>query len=790
MASMDYSALFGSSSSTPSVSAYSTYQTLLKTGDKQQADFAKSKAVTREEDYFNTQIQKISTVDELFKDDRLVKYITSAFSMDTEAQYKGRLQKVVSQDRSDANSLVNKLTDPKFKQLADYLQIDTRGLDKLKLKSTQLELSTKYVQNEWEKKLGDQNPALREASYFARNVGSITSVYNLLSDSVFSDVVRTTLSLPKEIVYQSVETQAAAIEKRLDWKKFNSSIDSSSSTGTRMTAVQKEQDANNALLASGTNAQSSLSDLTSQLAALTQQAADLQKSRGGADPATAQLQTDNMPKILAADSLLGAANDALNTAAPLMQQLQDLIGKVGTSTGSELHTYQNQFNTILTKLNQTQASAQVLNTDTGATQSIFDSDFQDMTMQFSTDGTGQTLSRVSLDSLITTLSQASASFGAIKNKNDTTNINAATAKIATAMQQFTAVQSTVQKSTADLGSNVEAMGPMVGNFDSEQIGTGQSSVDDARTRLTRASDIVDELQDLAMNIYDPPDGYDTDAAKTQVASLRQQLDGLLDSDAGTNLLKGNATLTVNYSDGKSFTVQGFDLTDSFGEVAETVSGASDVPHFLNTLNTLKATLVDTSADLDKAARPLDMLSNTFDPGSVLAGQIASLTSQAQSIQDTANKTDGDPLATTARDVSQYSSVTGKTVTLHAEGTRFASVISGLKSAGTATGIDAIARQLAAANSALSTVNSRLNGDVKDIGGQGDSIAAWIKDNKTSTSTGNGTLQAGNAFTQKFIEKYLIASDTANGLNTNPYLQLFGGSSSSDGGSSLLGILYG
>jgi hypothetical protein len=76
------------------------------------------------------------------------------------------------------------------------------------------------VTNEFEKKLGEQSPALREAAYFKRKAGGIKDVYDILGDKVLRAVVTSALGIPPQAAVQSVEKQASLVTDKLDVKKF------------------------------------------------------------------------------------------------------------------------------------------------------------------------------------------------------------------------------------------------------------------------------------------------------------------------------------------------------------------------------------------------------------------------------------------------------------------------------------------------------------------------------------------------------------------------------------------
>ena len=81
------------------------------------------------------------------------------------------------------------------------------GVNVLKSSKTVEDLVSRYITNEYEKDLGNQNPALREASYFLRKVGNANSSLDILGDKILRSVTTYTLGLPDEIAFQSIAKQ-------------------------------------------------------------------------------------------------------------------------------------------------------------------------------------------------------------------------------------------------------------------------------------------------------------------------------------------------------------------------------------------------------------------------------------------------------------------------------------------------------------------------------------------------------------------------------------------------------
>ncbi len=202
----------GGGAAGPSAPAFDTYQSYRTQQAERRQAYGETPQVQREVEYFNKVIEEMEDPEELFSDRRAMAYVLSAYGMDGELDLMGRMKKVLSEDPSDSASLVNKLIDPRFKEIATDLQLNERGLGRLQLTVFQDELKEKYITNEWEKSLGETNPALRQAEYFKRKIEGLTDTFQVLGDKILRDVVTTALGLPQQIVFQSVEKQKELVE--------------------------------------------------------------------------------------------------------------------------------------------------------------------------------------------------------------------------------------------------------------------------------------------------------------------------------------------------------------------------------------------------------------------------------------------------------------------------------------------------------------------------------------------------------------------------------------------------
>jgi hypothetical protein len=214
--------LFGGSpaSAGPLMPAVAGFKRYVQNETQQIAQFEKGAAYKRDIAYFKANISKIKSVDELVKNQRLLKVVLTAFNLQGDVSSPAKIKAVLTSDLSDRNSFANRLIDPRYQQLAREFNVKVNGLSKFKDSAVIADVVSKYAINAYERSLSDINPALRDAAYFLRNIGNVTDIYQILGDKVLRMVVTQALGLPAEIANQSVQKQKQLIEAKLDIKKF------------------------------------------------------------------------------------------------------------------------------------------------------------------------------------------------------------------------------------------------------------------------------------------------------------------------------------------------------------------------------------------------------------------------------------------------------------------------------------------------------------------------------------------------------------------------------------------
>ena len=240
---LDYGLLFSGGSSTSDASAailtalYSgataSSSTAVSSGNpltdlelaqqNQTADIAKEAqdpVVARDIAAFKTAVAGATNIQTALANPDVLKVLLTANNLGDQVQYPALAQKVLMSDPSDSNSLVNQLGDSNWLSATKTYDFATNGLAELQNPSVVATLTNAYAEVMWRQSLDQATPGLSNALAFLGQASSVTSVDDILGDSINRAVVTTALGIPEQIAFQDIPAQEQAISSRLDVTKL------------------------------------------------------------------------------------------------------------------------------------------------------------------------------------------------------------------------------------------------------------------------------------------------------------------------------------------------------------------------------------------------------------------------------------------------------------------------------------------------------------------------------------------------------------------------------------------
>jgi hypothetical protein len=173
--------------------------------------------IERDIAYFRENIASAKTAKDLVADQRLFEFALRAHGLGEKTSHNAFMRQLLEEDPLDKESMVNRLSDPKYRELA--LKFNYPNMNGLNLSSAswQKDMVDKYVTWRHEEAVGQQNPNLRLAMYFQRKIADAENWFDVMGDKPLYEVVRSGLNLPDQIAGQDVDKQKRIFAQKIDF---------------------------------------------------------------------------------------------------------------------------------------------------------------------------------------------------------------------------------------------------------------------------------------------------------------------------------------------------------------------------------------------------------------------------------------------------------------------------------------------------------------------------------------------------------------------------------------------
>ncbi len=191
------------------------YTLLTRDYSKSLATTAADPTVKREAAYFQANIGKVKSVDDLLHNDKLYTFVMKAFGLSDMAYAKGLIRKVLEGGVTKSNSLANTLNDPRYKALATTFNFVANGAATTSSASLKQATVNGYVEQTLETNVGNQNAGTQMALHFRRMAPGLKSAYGILGDKTLLSVVQTAFGLSPSMSSQNIDQQAKTISQLL-----------------------------------------------------------------------------------------------------------------------------------------------------------------------------------------------------------------------------------------------------------------------------------------------------------------------------------------------------------------------------------------------------------------------------------------------------------------------------------------------------------------------------------------------------------------------------------------------
>jgi hypothetical protein len=179
------------------------------------ADYIKA-----ETDYYQANVTKLQSIDDLMADKRLLDFALTAYGLDPEAETPEHIRTLLEGGIDDPDSPANQEKNKRYAEFVAGFNFVRYGEIATTVSPTQQKTVDKFMRQTLEENEGKQNEGVRLALYFQRKAPQLTNYYAILGDTALAEVVRTALGLPAALAQADIDKQAEMLEEKFDLADF------------------------------------------------------------------------------------------------------------------------------------------------------------------------------------------------------------------------------------------------------------------------------------------------------------------------------------------------------------------------------------------------------------------------------------------------------------------------------------------------------------------------------------------------------------------------------------------
>lgn len=220
---------------------------LNRTMDRQTDLFNRSPTIVRDTQYFEENIGKVKTADDLVSDRRLMRVALGAYGLQDDINNRALIRKILEDGTLRSDALANRLADSRYKQLSEAFAFGDRPIPRTQLSTFGREITEKFRRREFEIAVGNQNESLRLALNASRELGNIatengeqnTKWFRVLGTAPLRQVFEVALGLPKSFAQLDLDRQAEILKSRANSQLGISSVNDLSDMSLREKLIQR-----------------------------------------------------------------------------------------------------------------------------------------------------------------------------------------------------------------------------------------------------------------------------------------------------------------------------------------------------------------------------------------------------------------------------------------------------------------------------------------------------------------------------------------------------------------------
>lgn len=195
---------------------------LQRTFDSQTEAFNQSATLRRDTDYFEAEIGKITSAEDLVSDRRLLRVALGAFGLQDDIDNRFFIRKVLEEGTTDDDALANRLSDDRYQKLAEAFAFDSVAGPRTLDPGFAPEINALFRSREFEVAVGNQDEAMRLALNAQRALVEIadrdeaetTKWFRILGTPPLREVFERALGLPEGFGQLDIDKQVEIFQSK------------------------------------------------------------------------------------------------------------------------------------------------------------------------------------------------------------------------------------------------------------------------------------------------------------------------------------------------------------------------------------------------------------------------------------------------------------------------------------------------------------------------------------------------------------------------------------------------
>lgn len=193
------------------------------TREKQMNLMSKDPANKRAEQAFRERIGTITSPKELVADYEVYSFVMRAFDLEEQIFGKGLIRKMLESDPVAPDSLMNRLSNSRFRELHLALGFTTEAgpqVPNLSASKFQDAVVAKFYNRQYIDENDSQNETVGTILQFRDKFSGINNWFQVLSDEKLTNFFQVALGLPKEMSSLDIDKQKKLLTEKFDLKKL------------------------------------------------------------------------------------------------------------------------------------------------------------------------------------------------------------------------------------------------------------------------------------------------------------------------------------------------------------------------------------------------------------------------------------------------------------------------------------------------------------------------------------------------------------------------------------------